>query len=378
MARAPINGSTLKWARESLHMEREELGRSANLSADRISEFEEGEQPTFKQLLKLAVKLDRSAAFFFAPPPNVSDTPETVDFRGRGDQSASPLLTREIRRANQYRQSFLELTPEWHETKRVGSIARDTTEVRAREFRDAVGLTEAFAPPSREPNQVFNFWRDVLEQAGYLVFQTTRIHLKEFRGLSINHAKLPIIVVNGSDAPNGKVFTLFHEVAHLANRTSGLCILDEDNGEEAIANTFAADFLMPRRRVKHIEPRLRALGKDYVGMSELVAHEFRVSTLAAGVRLKALEYLDDTQLQDLWDISDANWQRNRDQLKSKRGSPPHWRMRMRDLGRTYVGTVSEALDDGRVSLVDATYLMNARLPAVNEMINDYRRNEGRE
>lgn len=378
MARAPINGSTLKWARESLHMEREELGSSANLSADRISEIEEGEQPTFKQLLKLAVKLDRSAAFFFAPPPDVSDTPETVDFRGRGDEPASPLLTREIRRANQYRQSFLELTPELHETKRVDSIALNSTEVRAREFRDAVGLVEASVPPSREPNQVFNFWRDILEQAGYLVFQTTRIHLNEFRGLSINHAKLPIIVVNGSDAPNGKVFTLFHEVAHLANRTSGLCILDEDNSEETIANTFAADFLMPRCQVREIEPRLRALGEDYVGMSELVAHEFRVSTLAAGVRLKALGYLDDTQLQVLWDISDANWQRNRNQLRSKRGNPPYWRIRMRDLGRTYVGTVSKALDDGRVSLVDATYLMNARLPAVNEMINDYRRNEGRE
>ena len=43
----------------------------------------------------------------------------------------------------------------------------------------------------------------------------------------------------------GRTFTLFHEVAHLINRTSGLCALREFVDEEAIANNFAANFLMP-------------------------------------------------------------------------------------------------------------------------------------
>lgn len=378
MARAPIQGETLRWARESLHMDREELGRAANVSADRVAEFEEGEQPTFKQLLKLAGKLDRSAAFFFAIPPTKSDTPETVDFRGKSEDAASPLLTREIRRVNQYRQSFLELTPEWHETKSLDRITRSNTKQRAKEFRSRLGLTEEFAPPSKEPNQVFNFWKDILEQAGYLIFQTTRIKLREFRGFSISHTRLPIIVVNGSDAPNGKVFTLFHEIAHLANRTNGLCILDEDVKEEAIANSFAAEFLMPRTLLDAINARLQSLGEDHVRMTDLVAHECRVSTLAAGIRLKSVGRINDEQLQEIRDMSDENWQRSRDQLKSKKGNPPHWLLRKRDLGQVYVGSVTEALDDGRVSLLDATYLLNARLPAVNEIISDYRRNEGRE
>ena len=378
MARAPIDGSTLKWARESINMEREELARAINVSAERIAELEEGEQPTFKQLLKLANKLDRSAAFFFAKPPEEHDVPETVDFRGKSDPEISSVLAKELRRVNQYRASFLELTSEWYTTKQLERVTWDNVEKRASEFRQHLGLTEFFAPPTREPQKVFNFWREALEQAGYLIFQTTRINIKEFRGFSINHAKLPIIVVNGSDAPNGKAFTLFHEVCHIANRTSGLCILNERINEEALANSFAANFLMPRPQVQQLEKRIREHTNDHIAMSDLVAQECRVSTLAAGIRLRTLNYLNESQLKEIWEESDEKWKRNRDRLKSRPGGPPPWRTRMRDLGPAYVGTVAEAVDDGRVSLLDATYLMNARLPTVSAMIEDYRHNEGRE
>lgn len=377
MARAPINGSTLKWARESLNMDRDELGKVINVSGDRIEAFERGDQPTFKQLLKIANKLDRSAAFFFAPPPEVSDMPEIVDFRGHSGDEISTILNREKRRANQYRASFLELAPEWRETPAIDSFGYREAGKRSQEFRKQLGLTDMFRPPSREPNQVFNFWRDILEQNGFLVFQTTRVPFREFRGFSISYARLPVIVVNGSDAPNGKVFTLFHEVAHIANRTSGLCVLDEGISEEAVANAFSANFLMPRQQIEAIAPRVSEFDGDPIAMSETVASECRVSVIAAGVRLRSLNLLTDEQLQVVWDRSDEVWQMNRDRQKSKPGSPPHWRMRMRDLGMPYVGTVTEALDDGRVSLIDATYLMNARLPTVYQMIDEYRRNGGR-
>lgn len=378
MARAPIDGSTLMWAREAINMEREELARAIGVSAERVAELEDGGQPTFKQLLKLAAKLDRSAAFFFAEPPEQDDVPKTIDFRGKNDPEITPALAKEMRRVNQYRESFLELSSERQSTKRVGQITKDNVEARASEFRRDLGLTEFFIPPNREPTKVFNFWRGVLEQAGYLIFQTTRIGLSEFRGFSVNHAQLPIIVVNGADANNGKIFTLFHEVAHIANRTSGLCVLNEDIDEEALANSFAANFLMPRPQVNQLEKQIREQADDHISLSEFVADECRVSPLAAGVRLRSLGYLDQAQLREIWDVNDANWKRHRERLRSKEGGPPPWRVRNRDLGRMYVGSVAEALDDGRVSLLDATYLMNARLPTVSAMLEDYRHNEGRE
>ncbi|VMP20962.1 peptidase [Streptococcus pneumoniae] len=123
-----------------------------------------------------------------------------------------------------------------------GAIGWSNIPVRARELRRQFGLTDVFVPPESANSQVFNFWRGLLEEHGVLVFQTTKISLETFRGLSVHHDELPVVMVNGGDSPAGRTFTLFHEVAHLINRTSGLCALRETVDEEAIANNFAANF----------------------------------------------------------------------------------------------------------------------------------------
>lgn len=92
MAHAPINGSTLRWTRKTMLVEREELARAAGTSEKRIAEFQTGKStPTLRQLESFAKKLDRTPAFFFAPPPDESDVPDTADFRGSGDAPHSPI-----------------------------------------------------------------------------------------------------------------------------------------------------------------------------------------------------------------------------------------------------------------------------------------------
>lgn len=60
----PINGATLRWARLAGCLGEAELGRAANVSAERILAFEdEAEQPTYPQMRHLAKKLDRPLAF---------------------------------------------------------------------------------------------------------------------------------------------------------------------------------------------------------------------------------------------------------------------------------------------------------------------------
>lgn len=65
MARVPINGSTLMWAREVMHLDEQEIASAAGTTLEKVRSFESGEvMPTLKQLEKLAKKLDRSMAFF--------------------------------------------------------------------------------------------------------------------------------------------------------------------------------------------------------------------------------------------------------------------------------------------------------------------------
>ena len=375
MARAPIDPETLAWAREVNHVTVEELATAVGVKPLRIDEFESGEAlPTFRQLSLLASKLDRPLGFFFAAPPAAADVPTTADFRGRAHATLPADLAKEMRRAEQHRDAMLDLGGRPDRGLSRGPIGWKNVAYRAMELREEFGLTEVFVPPESANSQVFNFWRGLLEHGGILVFQTTKISLETFRGLSVHHDELPIVMVNGGDSPAGRTFTLFHEIAHLINRTSGLCALRETVDEEAIANNFAANFLMPESAVR---ANLRYPDNPHAAAENLARH-FKVSSLAAAVRLRRLDLIDDEDLDEVRTASEETWERAREALKQKDGFVPPWRLRYRDLGPSYIGTVARALEDRRVDMMDATYLLNARLPMVEQMLSEYYRTGGSE
>lgn len=374
-ARAPIDPSALTWARETSRVTVDDLARAMNVKPSRVIEFESGDaEPTFRQLTLMAGKLDRPLGFFFAPPPAASDVPDTADFRGRADGSLPADLAKEMRRAEQHRDAMLDLGGRPERRLEVGRITWKTIAERASDLRGRFGLTDTFVPPESSNNQVFSFWRGLLEDNGILVLQTTKIPLETFRGVSVHHDELPVVIVNGADSPAGRTFTLFHEVAHLINRTSGLCALRETVDEEALANNFAAAFLMPEAAV-----RMNIL--DDVEPSKVADHlarHFKVSALAAAVRLRRLGFISDSDLDGIRAASEEQWEQARQAQKQGTGFVPPWRLRYRDLGPTYIGTIARALEDRRVDLVDATYLLNARLPMVEQMLEEYYRTGGAE
>lgn len=374
-ARAPIHPAALTWAREVGHVTVEDLAKALNVKPSRVIAFEDGDaRPTFRQLTLLAAKLDRPLGFFFAEPPERPDVPHAADFRGRGHDELPAYLAREMRRAEQHRDAMLDLG--WEPSRHIttGAISWKSVGARAAALRQSFGLTDAFVPPESQNSQVFNFWRGLLEENGVMVFQTTGIDIDTFRGLSVHHDNLPLIVANGGDSPMGRTFTLFHEVAHLINRTSGLCALRESVDEEALANSFAANFLMPDSAVR---ARINGPEEPLLAAERLAGH-FKVSPLAAAVRLRRLDIIDDADLETVRAVSDENWTRQREAQKQKDGFVPPWRLRYRDLGPTYIGAVARALEDRRVDMVDVTYLLNARLPMVEQMLDEYYRTGGAE
>ena len=373
MARAPIDGDTLRWARELGRVSQEDLAKALGVKPESIDAFESEErQPTFRQLTLLATKLDRPLGFFFAPAPAEPDVPEAADFRGRTHDELPADLAREMRRAEQHRDAMLDLDDQPRAHLKLKPLTWRTLAQSATDLRRQFGLLDSFVPTESQNGQVFNFWRGLIEARGVLVFQTTKISLETFRGLSIHHDLMPIVLVNGGDSAAGRVFTLFHEIAHLANRTSGLCMLSENVDEEALANGFAANFLMPEAIVR----RHVTAGQAPYELAASLASVFKVSPLAAAVRLKTLDIIDDNDLAEVRATSDELWKKVRDKRKNSDGFVPPWRLRYRDLGSTYIGTVAQALEDQRVDMMDATYLLNARLPMVEQLLTEYYRTGG--
>ena len=323
----------------------------------------------------MAAKLDRPLGFFFAPPPAAPDVPEAADFRGRAHDDLPADLVREMRRAEQHRDAMLELGGAPNRRITGGTIGWKTVAVRATALRQRLGLTDRFVPPESQKNQVFNFWRGLLEENGILIFQTTGISLDTFRGLSIHHDELPLILVNGTDSAAGRTFTLFHEVAHLISRTSGLCVLRESVDEEALANSFAAaSFLMPESAVRE---RLGDTQAPVAATEQLRASLQGQPSRGCGATSPGLGVIDDEDLDAIRTESDENWSALVTP-GSKRAALCRHGGYDTAIGPTYIGTVAQALEDRRVDWVDATYLLNARLPMVEQMLDEYYRTGGAE
>jgi len=368
MARAPINGTTLSWARAALGVDLHDLARHVAVKVEAAQQWETGDlHPTVGQLRAIADKLERPPAFFFAPPPEAADVPAVPDFRGKHGEGIPTVVLREIKRAEQYRETLLELSGVPEGSLEYISFDRSGLVKAAARLRQEL-MTGWPAKKPATPGEMFNTWRDLLEMHGVLVFQSTRIPLTDYRALSVHHYPYPVILVNGADAANGKIFSLFHELAHLMNRSSGVCMILDNNEVEALCNAFAAEFLMPAVEVRTflgVQSPTRPISS--------VANRFGVSTLAAAIRLRSLGQIDDQALTDQRAENDAEWNRARAAMAAKAGNPPPWRLRYRDLGNTYVRTVLTALQTNRIDYLSAAYMLNARVPMIEKMQQEFHR-----
>jgi hypothetical protein len=168
------------------------------------------------------------------------------------DGRFSPELTYVIRQARERRDIALAIRAELNRPIRTftlrATLASNIEALggRIREFLDVSEATQ-----QRWGKKAFDEWRTLIEARDVLVFVVPRLKMKEMRGTAIAEANLPIILVNGKDRSNGRVFTLLHEFCHLALRQSGVSNLGSDRDDapspivEQFCNAVAAAALMP-------------------------------------------------------------------------------------------------------------------------------------
>lgn len=257
VTKAKINSAMMKWAREYAGFTH---GHEERLPKDIKSKYEAWENgensPTWNQLREVSKKYHIPTAFFFMDcPPNFDNLPNMINYRKLVADSIyetnSPNLINNIRKSETRREIYLDLLNELNEDIllfKVPKLEHDT-KIFSNYIREILDISLSTQKSWYKEVNHYNFlnkWKEVLnEKLGVLIFETEGVLLEEMRALCIFHEKIPIILLNGKDSVNGRIFSLFHELTHLLLGESAICGDDENTQEEIFCNAVAGEFLVP-------------------------------------------------------------------------------------------------------------------------------------
>ena len=370
---ANIKPALLVWARESSNLVLKAAARKLGVKPEQLEAWEAGKKrPSIVQLRKAAAVYRRPLAVFFLPgPPKEFQVPR--DFRGPASAapSFSPPITFELRRALERREVALELAAALDEDVPVfapSATLEESPVVVAERVRSALGISLDEQYEWADGYQALRAWKGAVEALGVLVFETMGIEAVDARGFSIFQQTLPVIALNGTDTPLGKVFTLAHELAHLLIRSAGVCEYFEsgDRKTEVFCNRVAAEMLMPKRAVMREPDAAQTPAVNFTNLRRL-SRRFSVSQEAMVWRLGDLGRLPDAEVKSALSTLRGLYLRARKEEKKGAGGPPPYRMAIRNSGRRFVRAVLHAYHREAITLSDVSDYLDLRVKHLQKL-----------
>ena len=301
-----INPQILHQCREQIGLSIKQAERKASLS--NLAGIEAGEKyPTIKQIERLAGRYHVPTWVFWEKElPAKYRFDSFASFRQFRNNPISGYEVRSvIANVEQLRELLLEFRDDIEKPVKpflLPKVIESDFNATAEIVRQWLGCT----------NTAYSLveWKHMLEDKNVFIFTTSKypgwskVEPDKFRGLSIYHDTLPIIVINNSDTHKAQSFTLFHELGHLLKKQS---VLDEQKemeiqgDEEKWCDMFAGavlmpaeDFLREMETFSHEEPlekQMKQIGK--------LAGRFQVSSYAFLVRMRYLDVITQSQYNQL-------------------------------------------------------------------------------
>ena len=356
-----LNLQTLKTCRTQIGMTLEQVAQKINS----ITAIESGKKrPTYKQLDTLATLYQVPRWVFISDelPEEYQYTQKPLFRKFKNAAELEDFKVRQIIvKVEQYRDLFIEL----YEDLQSSSRCFDVPEVDATQKMEAtVCLIKNWL--GIDSNQMLDLQslKEILQQKNIFIFFTSKYNDwfyvdQVFRGLTIGHAVMPIIIINNSDSKKAQSFTLLHELGHLLRGDTNIDGEGtKDSDIERWCDQFAGEFLMPAQ-----SPYWDTDINDY-SVVKNIANHFKVSPYACLVRLRQLGRITQGQ----YDAFDANRQKEHleQQKNLKESSSGPRRVREKEIieqfGKEFVSTVLSTWQHQEMTLYKAIKLLGLKRP----------------
>lgn len=318
-----VNPEMIKWAREDAGYSLDDLPEYLS----KAKSWESGEiTPTWADLRKLAKKYNRPPIFYLMSKPPSNQHDGIIEFRSNDKvKDYSPELRLEIRKAKFRRNSLLDFNiglnfPLLNFSKNVHEKNNLNVSDLSSQIRDFLGVDlklQSSWSKNSNGDRVSNHstflyeWKEIFFDLGILVFETEKVAEKEMSGLSLYFENYPIILLNGKNSHNRRIFTLMHELAHLFMGGSAICDIDKHNKKETFCNKVAAEVLVP----------LNSLTRDLVFYkngninSSKISNYYGVSKEVCFYRLFEKKFISEDKLNKEISVIE---EKNREKMEKKR------------------------------------------------------------
>lgn len=359
----PINHEVLKWARESRRLEIDEVAQKIGQSSDFVREWENGASaPSYSQLERLAYDIYKRplVVFFFDEVPEEKDL--KADFRTLPEKiidAFSSDLIKYIREARDKQFVLAELFPRGNPSKKflLSQFQADKSnpEKTAHDLREFLGISFEVQKGFKSPEEAYQYYREILAEYGVFVFQYA-INRDEARGFCLYDENFPVILVSSKEGEvSSRIFTIFHEVAHLIFQTSGITTWNDQIGFrnkqseeiEVFCNKFSADVLVPQSFLLE-HPLVKSKKGESWEVSELrkIAKELNVSIEVIFRRLLDLGRADKKEYEAYRD--------HPYQKKKMSGGPTYAVKTVAQLGSSFIRMVLNNLYSKRITPYQAS------------------------
>lgn len=354
-----------------------------------IEDWQSGlQQPTLKQLEDLSKATLTPLGFFFLEEPPEDDLPVPFFRTANGVHPDGPSVELlHTVHTMQLRQAWARehLVAEGQEPLPfVKSVDRGQQPVQiARMLKAVLGLTDDWAAPLSSWQDALRKLEHSLESAGIIVVINgvvgNNTHRKldpsEFRGFVLVDEFAPLVFVNGSDGKAAQMFTLAHELAHLALGQSAAFDLHRLQAArdpvERACNLIAAEFLVP-------EQELRAQWDAAMKTTDpfqSVARTFKVSRVVVARRALDLGFIS---LDRFLGLYRAYEQEVRDQSDSPpSGGGNFWNTQGVRVGRLFGSLVVSAVREGELGYSEAFQLTGLYGPTFDKFASLFAPERGR-
>ena len=385
MGRVKINPEALKWAREDAGYDYVNLPKKIK---PKFKEWESGKtMPTWKQLCDISDYFKRPSAFFFRKNLPEHLRLDFIEYRKLDPlecHSRSPNLTLGIHKAIAKRNTYMELLEDMNYPKvsfskfklnsaDIHILAKHIREILNVDLEEQKSLLYVNNRKDTKHYNFLNHWKEkISEELGILIFEVPRVSLDEMRALCIYYDEYPIILLNGGDSPNARIFSLFHELTHLLQGESAICDVSKNNSKESLCNSVAAQFLIPKEDILNNLQVKNNLSKEWTNKELFdLSNEYGVSKHSILLRLINLNKAS----QESYNIFKRKWDDDFKKEKNKKsagGNPV--RNQIKYNGKMYSSLLLSAYESSVLSSVEFSEGIGLRLKHVDELyeqLGDY-------